>query len=160
MQFFRFVFLVFYTLSFSGCVDTFFASKVPLDSAPKDSEFSIRSEPLPPPLPSNFNEHGFLEKGKDKNKVNRLMIGMWNISVHDTQCNLILTLTKLNRNFRAATQGCYGKLALLASWHFSDDRLELKNRKGDNIIVLQKITDKYFEGTFKGEESKVSINRG
>ncbi|WP_240532040.1 AprI/Inh family metalloprotease inhibitor [Candidatus Liberibacter americanus] len=148
------------TLS-SGCINLeyfdFFSKK-----KQGDANFPIiESETLPPPV-SEYelsNVKNIPVPSTDYYALKVYMIGAWKMSYQDTECDVILTLTKFKKNFRGTSRDCYGKLALLSAWNIVDDQLELKNFRGDNIIVLDKIDDQHFEGRFSGKDETVYLVR-
>ncbi|MBY7649946.1 MAG: hypothetical protein C4617_05655 [Candidatus Liberibacter europaeus] len=122
---------------------------------------SIESENIPPPVSEDnlSNIQNISQPLKDDSASKMDMIGMWKMSHQNVNCDIILTLTRIKKNFRGTSRGCYGKLALLSAWNMVDGNLELKNVRGNNIIVLSRVDDQLFEGSFDGEDEKVSISR-
>ncbi|MEG8099132.1 AprI/Inh family metalloprotease inhibitor [Candidatus Liberibacter brunswickensis] len=162
MQSSFFVFIAFFIILLSsGCKSVNFTDFFERKSNFDDSPTSIESENLPAPIPEKeFDDDYIPVPSKDNAFIRKGIIGAWKISYKNFDCNMILTLTRFKKDFRATPIGCSSKFAYLSAWNIIDENsLELKNRYGRSIIVLNKNGDYSFEGSFfKGKSSDKSIS--
>ncbi|MBL0849257.1 MAG: hypothetical protein EU981_04195 [Candidatus Liberibacter ctenarytainae] len=166
MQLYRFIILYFCILSSYGCNTSHFIhifSKKSPDSEGIPSHSYIVSESLDPLISEDENsaqdDDSDLIRSPDIATIRRGMIGAWKVSYQGVDCNMNLTLTRWKKNFRGNARGCYGRLALLSAWDIVDGNLELKNARGNTMIILSKVSEENFQGNFDKEKSQVSVSR-
>lgn len=87
------------------------------------------------------------------------MVGAWATKTGGSNCQLIMSLTKWNGAYRAASRGCPGAMASTSTWSIAGQKVEIKDTNGNQVATLFRSADKRFDGQ-TSDGKAVSIQQG
>lgn len=74
------------------------------------------------------------------------MVGAWKVSAGPGSCQMMLSLTKMSADFRAASLRCPGTAAGVAAWNVAGKQVVLKDNGGNTVARLYSSGPERFDG--------------
>ncbi|MGB3503104.1 MAG: AprI/Inh family metalloprotease inhibitor [Mesorhizobium sp.] len=164
----------------AGCstsrFDTIDSRPAPLTPAPSGQ---VTSNQLPPPTatgptdPSAFPPAPGTQPGTDVAAATpgiqtpppnapavtkEAMVGAWKVSAGGSGCQMMLSLTKMSSDFRAASLRCPGDAASVAAWNVAGSQVVLKDNGGNTVARLYASGPTRYDGQTSGGQP-ISFSR-
>lgn len=74
------------------------------------------------------------------------MVGAWKVAAGSGSCQMMLSLTKMSADFRAASLRCPGTAAGVAAWNVAGKQVVLKDNGGNTVARLYSSGPERFDG--------------
>lgn len=78
------------------------------------------------------------------------MIGAWKVNTGGSGCQMMLSLTKMSSDFRAASLRCPGDAASVAAWNVAGSQVVLKDNSGNTVARLYSSGAQRYDGQTTG----------
>lgn len=86
------------------------------------------------------------------------MVGAWRVNSGGSGCQMMLSLTKMSADFRAASLRCPGDAANVAAWNVAGSQVVLKDNSGNTVARLYASGAQRYDGQTTGGQS-ISFSR-
>lgn len=86
------------------------------------------------------------------------MVGAWKVSAGGNGCQMMLSLTKMSSDFRAASLRCPGDAAGVAAWNVAGSQVVLKDNSGNTVARLYSSGPSRYDGQTSGGQP-ISFSR-
>jgi len=86
------------------------------------------------------------------------MVGAWKVSAGGSGCQMMLSLTKMSADFRAASLRCPGDAAGVAAWNVAGSQVVLKDNSGNTVARLYASGPQRYDGQTSGGQP-ISFSR-
>lgn len=86
------------------------------------------------------------------------MIGAWKVNTGGSGCQMMLSLTKMSSDFRAASLRCPGDAAGVAAWNVAGSQVVLKDNGGNTVARLYASGPQRYDGQTTGGQA-ISFSR-
>ncbi|MDP3897469.1 MAG: protease inhibitor Inh/omp19 family protein [Mesorhizobium sp.] len=74
------------------------------------------------------------------------LVGAWKVAAGSGSCQMMLSLTKMSADFRAASLRCPGTAAGVAAWNVAGKQVVLKDNGGNTVARLYSSGPERFDG--------------
>ena len=78
------------------------------------------------------------------------LIGAWKVNTGGSGCQMMLSLTKMSSDFRAASLRCPGDAANVAAWNVAGSQVVLKDNSGNTVARLYASGAQRYDGQTTG----------